>query len=268
VAFRNGFLEVAKVRTAAARGLGNRILAMLLDPEERADRVEQELQYTDDMLARARDVLGPAGPDMARTMLEAALKQQSQAWELFRAGNHRPALRMTHQAREMLNKLRLQVEQFDPVRLEEAFRRTEELVARAKDAGRAGSSRVLALAEHASQMLHRAHEFVSSGRYMAARQHLMQAERLAHRALRVAGGQTDGGDYDRLAEQYEANLARLSERLSQAPHDGAARLVEESQEHYRLASELYQAGPESEERAFAELNLAMRLLNKAKGLLE
>ena len=268
VAFRNGFPEVARIRTMTARGLANRIFALLLDPEERADRVEQELQRTDDMLSRARDVLGPQSPDISRTLLEGALKHQSQAWELFRAGSHRPALRMTLQARELLNKLRLQTEEFDPARLEEEFRRTEELVARAMDAAKTGSSRVVQLAEQASDLLRRAHEFVSDGRYLAARHHLTQAQRLAHRSLRLGNGEEDVDDFERLSEQYQAGFARLSEGLSQSPNEGAAQLAQESQEHFRLAQELYQAGPESEERAFAELNLALRLLNKAKDLLE
>ena len=268
VAFRNGFNDVARIRTMTARGLANRILALLLDPEERADRVEQELQHTDDMLAKARDFLGPQSPDMSRTLLEGALKHQSQAWELFRAGNHRPALRMTYQAREMLNKLRLQTEEFDPARLEEEFRRAEELVARAMEAAQSGTSRVVQLADQASELLRRAHEFVSDGRYLAARNHLSQAQRLAHRALRLASGEGGEDNFERLSEQYQAGFERLSERLGQSPNEGAAQLAQESQEHFRLANELYQAGSESEERAFAELNLALRLLNKAKDLLE
>jgi hypothetical protein len=252
----------------AARGLANRILSLLLDPQERSDRVEQELMHTDDLLARARDVLGPSGPDLTRTLLEAALKQQTQAWELFRAGNHRPALRMTFQARELLNKVRLQAEEFDPARLEKEFRQTEELVARAMDVAQSASSRVRQMAEQASNQLRRAHDFVSSGRYLAARHHLTQAQRLAHRALRLAAGDAGADDFERLSEQYEAGFARLSDGLQQNSHEGAAQLARESQQHFQLARELYQAGPESEERAFAELNLALRLLNKAKDLLE
>lgn len=268
VAFRNGFPEVARIRTMTARGLANRIFSLLLDPEDRADRVEQELQHTDDMLARARDFLGPHSPDISRTLLEGALKHQSQAWELFRAGNHRPALRMTFQARELLNKLRLQTEEFDPARLEDEFRRTEELVARAMEAAQSGTSRVVQLAEQASELLRKAKEFVSDGRYLAARHHLTQAQRLAHRALRLQSGEPDVDDFERLSQQYQAGFERLSEGLRASHNEGAMQLAQESQEHFRLAHELYQAGPESEERAFAELNLALRLLNKAKDLLE
>lgn len=267
-AFRNGFLGVALTRTSAARNLAQRIVAMLLDPEERADRVQQELERTDDLLARAREALGPAGPDVTRTLLEAAHKQQSQAWELYRAGNFRPALRMSFQARELLSKVRLQNEEFDASRLEELFRQTEELVARAIEAARSSSSRVMQMAERASDLLRRAQEFASNGRYLTVRHHLMQAQRLAQRALRLASGDAGAGDFERLSEQYEAGFDRLSEKLSQATDPAATDLARESQEHYRLAQELYQAGAESEERAFAELSLALRLLNKAKDLLE
>jgi len=266
-AYQNGFLEVARARTRAARSIVSKVMSMLLDPEERADRVEHELQGTDDLLAQAREWLGPSAPEMTRTLLEAALRQQSQAWELFRAGNHRPSLRMTHQVREMLTKIRLQVEEFDPARLEEAFRRTEEIVKGAMESSSAGSSRAMEMADKANQMLHRAVEFASNGRYMAARQHLTQAQRFAYRSMRITSGEPVD-DFERLAEQYQTSLARLTERLGQAPNESAARLMQESQEHFRLASELYQAESESQERAFAELNLAMRLLTKARELLE
>lgn len=267
-AFRNGFFEVARIRTTAARTIVAKVMAMLLDPKERADRVESELQRTDDLLAKTREALGPAGPEMARSLLDAAFRQESQAWEQFRAGNHRPALRMTNQVREILTRLRLQMEEFDPNRLEEAFSRTEEIVTKATEAAGSASSRVQELAEQAAHMLQRAHEFASNGQYLAAVHHLTQAQRLAHRALRLAGGQPDNDDYDRLAEQYQASFARIMDLLGQAPNEAAGNLIQESREHFRLSSELYQAGPESQERAFAELNLAMRLLNKAKDLLE
>jgi hypothetical protein len=268
IGFRNGDYEAARIRTTAARTIVTKVMAVLLDPQERADRVQQELQRTDDMLAKARDHLGPGGPETARTLLEATQRQQQQAWELFRGGSHRPALRMTYQVREVLNKVRLQLEEFDPDRLEAQFKRIEELVRRATEAAAtSGNVRATELADRARGLLMRAHEFMANGQYLAAKHHLNQARNFAKRSLQLSSSGDSPQAFERMANQYEQRLARLTDLLAGTSNDAAAALITESQEHFRLALELNQAGPESAQRAFAELNLALRLLERAKELL-
>ena len=266
--FRNGNYEAARVRTTAARTIVTKVMALLLDPQDRADRVQQELQRTDDMLAKVRDHLGPGGPEIARTLVDATHRQQQQAWELFRGGSQRPALRMTYQVREVLGKVRLQLEEFDPDRLEAQFQRIEELVRQASEtAATSGNVRSAELADRAQQLLMRAREFVANGQYLAAKHHLNQARNFAGRSLQVSRSGDSPQAFERMAHQFEQRLARLTDLLTGAPNDAATTLITESQEHYRLALELHQAGPESAQRAFAELNLAIRLLERAKELL-
>jgi tetratricopeptide (TPR) repeat protein len=266
--FGNGNYDAARVRTQAARTIVTKVMALLLNPQDRADRVQQELQRTDDMLAKARDHLGPGGPESARTLLEAAHRQQQQAWELFRGGSQRPALRMTYQVRKVLNKARLQTEEFDPDKLEAQFKRVEELVRQATEAAAtSGNVRAGQLAERAQELLIRAREFVANRQYLAAKHHLNQAGKFAQQSLRLSRSGDSPGSFERMANQYEERLARMTDLLAGAPNEAVANLLTESQEHYRLAIELNQAGPESAQRAFAELHLAVRLLERAKELL-
>jgi hypothetical protein len=271
--FRNGRYLVSASQTKMARELALRALGLLLRPEERTERVELELQRTDDMLASAHDEASPDWPENTRALLAGAARQQEQAWQYYRAGQLRPALRLTLQVREQLRRLDLHLADGLPEQLRARFERTEELVRRAsEEAARSGENQRMALAERAREMLGRAREKLADVRPRPAMQHLQQAERLAEQSLRLAGESAPPDDFEAVVARYEARLAMLEGRLAEYPSREASRLMEESHEHFRLARDLTgragDAGDNNRERAMAEMRIAIRLLERAAELVQ
>jgi len=266
--FRNNEMEMARANTMTARTLVQRATAMLLNPEERADRVEHELRRTDEMLSRARDHVGPAAPETVLSLLEFAQRQQEQSWELLRGGSLKPALRMTHQVREVLRKLAALAGAANPERLQAEYQRTAELVETALVAAReTANDRAMQMAEQAEEMMRRGHILMEEGKPHAARRHMEQARKLAKHALSLTGPGGGQGTFEAATERYERMYERLAARLQESRNDAALDVLAESREHYRLARELATAGGESLQRANAELRLAFRLLERVRNLL-
>jgi hypothetical protein len=272
--FGSGRYAISASQTKLARELAQRALGLMLRPEERAERVELELQRTDDLIASAREDAGPDRPEPAAKLLDGAMRQQEQAWEYYRASQLRPALRLTLQVREQLRRLDHRMADAVPAQLRARLDRTEEIVRQASDeAAAAGERQRTAMAERARAMLARAREEFADGRTRPALQHMEQAERLARRALRNAGEEGPPDDLEAAMSRYQARAEQIQARLNDFPSAEASRLLQESREHFRLAHELTDrngAPPDADvrERATAELRIAMRLLERAGELVQ
>ena len=269
ISFRNGNWEISRVRTVAARKLAERAIALLMRPDERLERVESELERTDEMLFRARERIGPSAPETAHTFLESANRQQQQAWEMYRGSQLRPALRLTLRVREMLRKLAAQLSQADPARFEAMYRRTEDLVTRALEkASGSGVQTMMEQAERAREMLRLAQQDFEEGHPGVARRNLDQAHRIAQRVMRAGENRVTVEDFERLAQRYEARFEVVGRLLADNPDPTAGGLMNESQEHYRLARELAPRSGDDLKRAMAEIRIAARLLERAQKALE
>jgi len=75
-------------------------------------------------------------------------------------------------------------------------------------------------------------------------------------------------DFERLAQRYEARFEVVGRLLADNPDPTAAGLMNESQEHYRLARELAPRSGDDLKRAMAEIRIAARLLERAQKALE
>lgn len=264
--FGNGRFEAARIMTTAARKLAAKAISLMQNPDARGDRVQAELERTDDLLSRAREHLEPSSPESARTFLAAAHRQQEQAWQLFRSSEIRPALRMTLQVREMLRKLAARLGDNNTDRIEALLKRTEDLVGQANDAALAGGNQAaLRLAGRATEMLNRAKEFIAQGRAQAAKRHLEQAGNLARQSLRQ--GENGAPSLEDAARRYEAMFDQVRDMQGQTENPAVERLMGESREHFNLALELAASVGDNNTQALAEMRLAHRLLQQAREIL-
>jgi len=273
MSFGNGRYVMAGSQTKLARELAQRAMALMQRPEERLERVEFELQRTDELIAGARDHAGPDWPEGAQAILEGAMRQQEQAWEYYRASQLRPALRLTLRVRQQLRRLDRRMSNAVPEGLRARFAYTQQIVKQASDeAAESGERQRMALAQRAREMLARAEEKIAAGHPKPALQHMEQAERFARQSMQAGPGGGPPDDMEAAATRYEARMALLENRLADHPSREATRLMEESQEHFRLARELAgqdNGGPgEVRERAMAELRIAMRLMERALELVQ
>lgn len=264
--FANSRFEMARILTTAARKLAAKAIGLMQNPDARGDRVQAELERTDDLLGRAREHLDPSSPESAHTFLAAAHRQQEQAWQLYRASEIRPALRMTLQVREMLRKLAGRLGDINTDRLEALLKRTEDLVAQANDAALAsGNPAALQLAGRATEMLNRAKEFLTQGQAQAAKRHLEQAGNLARKSMRQGEQGTPG--FEDAVRRYETMFEQVRDMQGQTENPAVERLMLESREHFNLALELAAAAGEPTPQALAEMRLAHRLLQQAREIL-
>lgn len=261
--FASNNLAGVRILTMAARKMAQRAIALMHSPDGRGDRVQAELERTDELLSRAREHLDPASPESAHSFLTAAQHQQEKAWQLFRSNELRPALRMTLQVRNMLKKLTARLGHDNPDRLNAILTRVEALVEKANAAALAGGNpRALRLAARATEMLKRAKEFIANEQMQPARRHLEQAGKLARQALRHGDDQSP--TLDDAMRRYESMFDQLRDMLSESPNPAAERLLEESREHFDLAVELAAEGEDKMTQAQAEMRLATRLLQQAR----
>ena len=269
ISFRNGRFAMCASQTKGARELAQKAMGLVQRPEERQDRVQLELERTDEMIQAAREEISPEWPETAMALLAGAQRQQENAWEYLRANQLRPALRLTLQVREMLRKLQHHMSGTRPDEIRREVEQIVELVRRASgEAEESGQRHRIQLAERAREMLMRAQEALQDGRARAARQHLQQAERLAQQSLRLENRQRGAEEFEAAMMRYEQRREQLQLRLVDFPSREATRLLEESTEHHRLAREQATAQDGSPERAMAELRIAMRLLERAGELVQ
>jgi len=90
--------------TLSARERALRALQQCNVGESLDDTVQGALQRTDDVLARAHELVGPEAGDRARQQLANAENLQSRARGEAQAGHARPALRYTRMARELADR--------------------------------------------------------------------------------------------------------------------------------------------------------------------
>ena len=87
--------------TLSARERALRALRMCNQEERLEESSDRALRRTDEVIARAKDVVGERGPERVRDLLSRADRVQVEAWAQFRAGHLEASLRLTLSARSM-----------------------------------------------------------------------------------------------------------------------------------------------------------------------
>jgi hypothetical protein len=228
---------------------------------------QAELEKTDQLLEKARDLVREFGSNRGRTSLEVAEKTQERAWDAFHRGQERRAQQMTERAREEIYRALGSVRQSEENEneVERQLERTDAVIAEARDRLGVTNARTAAQRrlETATASQRRAWELFRDRRLRPALRLTLQARETI---LRMAAGRVLGQGADLDPKTLEAQFERLSEaanrvesRVEQTDDPGAT-------ENWRRATELL-------ERARGALNAgdlreAERLLRQARERLE
>lgn len=187
--FANGRLAMAYDLTMRARLHADRAIALikgLPDP----DRVLAQLERTRELLDRARERIEECNVDRARSLLRAAVEMQDRAESSAREGRYLAALQLTLSARERAHRaLRFcNLDENLNESAERALARTDELIARAREAVRQndveGAHRAL---DRAVEVEAEAWAQFRAGHFEASLRLTQSARTFAHRAIRLAG---------------------------------------------------------------------------------
>jgi len=230
--------------------------------EQNEGTVLRELERVEQLLDRASEQVGEsARVGNVQSMIDMARNNLDKAWELYRAEQYRPALKLTNQAETALRKVvsllerqSTQTANFERrlVTVEETYRRVQEGLSDCE------SEQARRLMEQARTMLSQAHELALNGQYDAALRALKNAQDKAQSALRECRNpdvlQTR---HDQIAEQVK----RFSERVP-AGDNATRRLLDQAWEQLRQAQQQIRAG--NLESAAASLRAAQLLLTQAQ----
>jgi tetratricopeptide (TPR) repeat protein len=228
------------------------------------DRVEEALVKTDEILARAADVVRESDSSRAREVLELARSVQDNAWSRFRDGRRLQAGTLTREARELgLRALNLAREDAG---LRERARREGEKAQRAWEAAREslgdpdGPARQLL--EQARLLLEQGRVKFGEQRYEAAVRLFVSSQRLSRQAVGLAEP-TDGlPRVLRELERTDALLERVRPLVEESGSDEAERILQHAFDLQRRAKEALRDG--HPRAALAGTREARQLANRAR----
>ena len=156
------------------------------------DRVESELQRTDDLLGRARERTGDAS-GVARQRLDRAEAAQRRAYEAFNRGQNAQALEFTKQARQALREILDRVE--DTISDDDIQRALDRFDARlerlGEEAGGSLPSSAQSLVDQALEARGRAVQALGNDQNAVALTHLRVGLDLLNRAARLVGSSSN-----------------------------------------------------------------------------
>lgn len=198
--------SIAALAVVALAAIGGPVSA------QTRDDVLIAIERTDDLIARAQDVVSGSDNQQAQFELATAIRVQADARTAFAATRYLLALDLTRRARLHADRaIALVTGLLDPDRVLVQLERTRELLDRAR--GRIEEcdlDRARAMLRAALEMQLRAEASVRDGRYLAALQLTMSARERALRALRLCNLE------DNLHDATERALTRTDELISRA----------------------------------------------------
>jgi len=176
------------------------------------DDVQIALERTDDLIARAQEIVTGTDNQQAIDELAAAVRLQADARVQFSAAHFRLALDLTLRARLRADRAIALVKGLpDPDRVLAQLERTRELLDRVRERiEECDAERARSLLRAAFEMQVRAETSAREGRYLAALQLTLSARERAHKALRICNLE------DNLREAAERALTRTDEVISRA----------------------------------------------------
>ncbi len=199
-----------------------------------AEDVRIAIDRTDDLIARAQEIVSGSDNLQAQGELAFAVRLQTEAKSEFGAGHYAIALDLTRRARLHADKAIAIVQGLpDPDRVLVQLERTRELLERARERiAECDIDRARALLRAAFEMQVRAEASARDGRYLAALQLTMSARERAHRALRMCNLE------DNLREAADRALTRTDELISRAREAVAEQESEQARQALNRAVDL------------------------------
>ncbi|MCK4607387.1 MAG: hypothetical protein KAU35_08840, partial [candidate division Zixibacteria bacterium] len=224
-----------------------------------------QLEWTDQVIDRAREAVHASRAPAAQLALKAALGLQASAWEAFRNQSFIAAQKRTMQARDYAKKAiaaSRRTEQNENVVHNKLERVTEQLErARESLRSRAGVD-YEAMYRAARDNLDRAWEFYRTSQYRAALTLANQVERAIQKVIRAEQRQgREMTNYNRRVETVGEQIDNAADLVGQCESESAARFLTQAREAYRQSQELGTA--DAYGAALRILQAASRAANQA-----
>ena len=214
--FDGGELDIAFTEARRAHEILVRIRSLLAHHGDIApDRLSEELDRTDEIIAEASEAVDVSGDDAAEALVEQAVELQTQARARFDDGHYRESAALTARARRLAQRALRMVSggEIDPDMVARQLAITDEAIDRAtpivEDSGVSEAADILSNAVDIQASAQAAYD---DGDYANALRLTRQARQLVRRAVVLAGGGS-GGDID--TARVAAALAQTDEVIAE-----------------------------------------------------
>ena len=246
--------------TIEARDKARGALGSINQTNDSEPALERQLLQTDELLARLQENIPPDAPRPLRARFERAVETQRRAWEMFRSGHPRMALKLTkeaqRQARAMIRDFRDHGRLAD--QLKRRFETISQMLQRAHErAGYCENPEALELLKKAEDALKEAQALFADGHPRQAEAALQLARELAQKARRLCG---EGKGLQRRIEMLKSRSADLRERAE--GNEDALKLIDSADKNIAQAERLLADG--MTQAAAGQLRAAELLLRQAQ----
>ncbi len=207
------------------------------------DRVQFEIDRTEQRIERARAVVGTSGNVAAQAEVDRAVQLQTSARASLSQGHPRIALDLTLRARAAADRAIAIINGLpDPDRVLSQLNRTREMLDRARSRiEECNQDRARALLNAAEDMQRRAEDAARGGHYLAALQLTMGARERVLRALRLCNAEDDSRDgAERALRRTDDVIQRAQEALGSDPPEAARQLLARAIETQTRARQEFQ----------------------------
>ena len=268
--FRKETLEgyqAALKLTRMARQQAGTALSNSRQTEQYEGVILQKLERAGDLLERAKEAVELSDNANLQAIFDLASENLTKAWEFYRNGDYKPALKLVNQVVKTIEKILSSFN--DQLRKEGFYERHRDRISQMLQNNRqlinqCGSEEGQAFMLQAENAFKRAEELSDEKHYRAALKQLQMARQMAVKAARECQGQ------DFLTNRYErikSEADRIAEQIAGMPSEQtepARELLEQLYQQLEL-SRSYIEG-EQTEPAIASLKAAQLILSQLKRL--
>jgi hypothetical protein len=266
-AFGNGMFQMASRLTQQAREAANVALTRSRQSEQIEGVVARRLERARELLQRVQEAISPQSEEYLIRLHESARENLARAWEFYRNGGFRPALKLVSQVERTAEKLMsmAHLNGRSLAAFELRHQNAERLMREARQQlGGCQSKLGQDYMEQAEKALALASELSRNARYRAALQALKQAREAALQVRRECRG------LEQIQHRYQllkTNTEKLAEQLRQSGRaqsdiDAARPLIEAAREQLELTRRYIEE--ERLEPAQASLQAAQLAVRQAR----
>jgi len=196
---------------------------------QEGEKVRLELERTDKLIELARPIIEQSGSNDAGRVFAEAVAQQARAWDALRQRRYLDAAGKTMWARQLVERA-LKLAKFDPQRIGDEIRRTQDLM---NDAGpvieRSGMPRALDLWRMAKGEQETSRKSFDAKQYLVALKLTMTARLHTKAALELVRRTGDPEMVRAELERTDALLERARQRLAGSDNARGAELLAKTQ---------------------------------------
>ncbi len=233
------------------------------------DRLLSELERTDQVISRAREVVLTASSSQAKLAYDQAVTLQTEAQERFRlgpgGGNWDVSAKLTLQARVRAQEAiaAARDSQQNETALLRRLERASDVLDQARDAmGRTDQQVLEALYESARRNLDRAWEFYREQQYRAAVKLANQVERAAEKIQQAINRDAQRGqNFERQLENVRRFMDQVRQQTADCEDPQASQLMEQARRAFSLAEQVEAEG--QREAALRALQNCRELIDQA-----